>query len=199
MRIGIVGGTFDPIHLGHVAMAEAARRCAGLDRVLMVPAGVPPHRPRPEASDADRLAMCRLAVAGHPGLEVSDQELRRTGPSFTLLTLQEIHDAEPDAELFLVLGWDAARELGSWHEPAAVLALARILIVPRPGLPDPDEAELRAAGIPPARVRLCKIRTPDIGATDLRRRLHAGTIPPGQLDPAVAAYIESRHLYRTPT
>ena len=88
MRLGIVGGTFDPIHVAHVAMAEAARRCAGLERVLVIPAGVPPHRPQPEAGDQDRLAMCRLAIRGHDELEVSDLELRRAGPSYTVLTLR---------------------------------------------------------------------------------------------------------------
>ncbi|MGH7912671.1 MAG: nicotinate (nicotinamide) nucleotide adenylyltransferase [Candidatus Dormibacteraceae bacterium] len=196
MRIGIVGGTFDPVHLGHIAMAEAARRCAGLDRALVIPAGVPPHRPQPEARDEDRLAMCRLAVAGHPGLEVSDQELRRAGPSYTLLTLQEIRQEEPCADLYLVLGWDAARELRSWHEPEQVLRLARVLVVPRPGLPDPTPEDFRAAGIPADRIELCRIRTPVIGATDLRRELRCGAVPPGELDPAVAAYIEAHGLYR---
>ncbi|MBO0702705.1 MAG: nicotinate-nucleotide adenylyltransferase [Candidatus Dormibacteraeota bacterium] len=196
MRIGVVGGTFDPIHVAHIAMAEAARRCAELDRVLIIPAGVPPHRARPEAGDEDRLAMCRLAVRGHPGLEVSDAELRRTGPSYTLLTLEDIHARHPEAELFLVLGWDAARAFRSWHEPDQVLRLATLLVVPRPGLGDPGPDDLRTAGIPESRVRLCRVRTPAIGATDLRRQLRAGTVPDGALDPAVASYIDEHGLYR---
>lgn len=196
MRVGIVGGTFDPIHRAHIAMAEGVRRCAELDRILIVPAGVPPHRPQPEAGDEDRLAMCRLAVRGHPGLEVSDLELRRPGPSYTLLTLREIHAQHPDASLFMVLGWDAARELRGWHQPDQVLELADLLVVPRPGLPDPGPEDLRAAGIPEDRVRLCRVRTPDIGATELRRQLHQGTVPDGALDPAVASYISEHRLYR---
>src|SRR5207247_1483550 len=90
LRVGVMGGTFDPVHLGHVAMAEAAAACAGLDRVLIVPAAVPPHRPAAGASAADRLAMCRLAAAGHPALEVSDIELRREGLSYTVDTLREL-------------------------------------------------------------------------------------------------------------
>ncbi len=195
-RVGVVGGTFDPIHVAHIAMAEAARGCAGLDRVLIIPAGVPPHRPRPEASDQDRLAMCRLAVRGHPELEVSDIELRRSGPSYTLLTLEELHEQNPGAALFLVLGWDAARELHSWHRPDRVLELASLVVIPRPALPDPTPDDVRAAGLPESRVRVCAVRTPDIGATDLRRHLHAGTVPDGALDPAVAAYIAAHHLYQ---
>lgn len=196
MRIGVVGGTFDPIHVAHIAMAEAARRCAGLDRILLVPAGVPPHRPLPEASDQDRLAMVRLAVRSHPELEVSDAELRRPGPSYTLLTLQELHGQDPEAELFLVLGWDAAREFRGWYQPDRVLRLATLLVVPRPGLPDPTPDDLHAAGIPEGRIRLCRARTPDIGSTDLRRHLHRGTVPDGALDPAVASYISRHRLYR---
>ena len=196
MRLGIVGGTFDPIHVAHVAMAEAARRCAGLERVLVIPAGVPPHRPQPEAGDQDRLAMCRLAIRGHDELEVSDLELRRAGPSYTVLTLEEVHARCPGAELYLVLGWDAARELRSWYGPDRVLELATLVVIPRPGLPDPSAGDLRNAGIPDGRFRICRVRTPDIGATELRRHLHAGTVPKGALDPAVAGYIATHHLYR---
>lgn len=196
MRIGVVGGTFDPIHVAHIAMAEAARGCAALDRVLIIPAGVPPHRPQPEAGDQERLAMCRLAVLGHPDLEVSDVELRRPGASYTVLTLEELHQRCPGAELFLVLGWDAARELRSWYRPDRVLDLATLVVVPRPGLPDPSEEDVRGAGIPLSRFRLCRVRTPDIGATDLRRDLHAGVVPDGALDPAVAAYIAAHRLYQ---
>lgn len=191
-----MGGTFDPIHAAHVEMAEAARRCADLDRVLIIPAGVPPHRPQPEASEEDRLAMCRLAVRGHPDLEVSDIELRRPGPSYTLLTLRDLHARDPAADLFLVLGWDAARELRSWHQPDQVLGMVTLLVIPRPGLPDPAPDDLRAAGLPESRLRLCRIRTPDLGATDLRRLLREGAVPDGALDPGVASYISEHRLYR---
>src|SRR5205807_6072650 len=113
VRVGVGGGTFDPIHLGHVAMAEAAADCAGLDRVLLRPASVPPHREAAAAPAEDRLAMTRIAVAGHPRLDVSDLELRRAGPSYTVDTLRTLGRKRPGDELYLVLGWDAARDIRS--------------------------------------------------------------------------------------
>jgi nicotinate-nucleotide adenylyltransferase len=195
LRLGVVGGTFDPVHVGHVAMAEAAIRCAGLDRVLLVPAALPPHRRPAAASSEDRLEMCRLATAGVAGIEVLDLELRRGGASYTVDTLEELARANPGAELHLVLGWDAARELRSWHRPEEVLRLARLVVVSRPGLPDPQEADLRAAGIDPARVLLCPERTPDVKATEIRRRLAAGEDAAALLHPAVAEYVRRRGLY----
>jgi nicotinate-nucleotide adenylyltransferase len=190
-----VGGTFDPIHLGHVAMAKAARSCADLDQVLVIPVRLPPHRSPPAASEADRLTMCELAVRGQPGLQVSDLELRRPGPSYTLQTLRDLHTTDPGSELFLVLGWDAARELRSWHRPEEVLRLATAVVVPRPGLPEPTPEDLRAAGLDPGRAVRCRIGTPDIRATEVRRRLQARETTDGLVDPAVLAYIREHHLY----
>jgi nicotinate-nucleotide adenylyltransferase len=195
MKLGVVGGTFDPIHLGHVAMAEAGAACAGLDRVLLVPSGVPPHRGPATAPAADRLAMARLAAAAHPGLEVSDVELRRPGPSYTVDTLRALAAEHPDAELHLLLGWDAARELRAWHRPDEVTRLARLVVVTRPGYPKPSEADLRAAGIDPRRVTLCDVPTPDVGSTDVRRIVEAGGSLARLLDPSVEAYLRSRRLY----
>ncbi|HXM54990.1 MAG TPA: nicotinate-nucleotide adenylyltransferase [Candidatus Dormibacteraeota bacterium] len=195
MKLGVVGGTFDPIHLGHVAMAEAGAACAGLDRVLLVPANVPPHRGPATASSEDRLAMVRLAAAGHSRLEVSDVELRRAGPSYTADTLRALAAEHPDAELHLLLGWDAAREIRAWHRPDEVMRLARLVIVTRPGYPRPAEADLRAAGIDPDRVVLCDVPTPDVESTDVRRLAETGGSLAGLLDPAVEAYVRSRQLY----
>lgn len=196
MRLGVVGGTFDPVHEGHLALAEAARACAGLDRVLLVPAAVPPHRPPATAPAADRLAMVRLAAAGRPGLEVSALEVGRAGPSYTLATLLDLRAAHPEAELYLVLGWDAARELRTWHRPEAVLALARLVIVARPGAGLPTERELQEAGIDPASAVLCAGPTPDVSATRVRALLSVGDPAAGLLAPAVARYIEEHGLYR---
>ena len=195
MRVGVVGGTFDPIHLGHVALAEGARRCAHLDRVLLIPAADPPHRGGPVASAQDRLEMVRLAVRDHEGLEVSDIELRREGPSYTADTLAALTSEMPGSELFLVLGWDAAAELRSWRRPDEVLHLARLLVVPRPGWPLPGEVELRAAGIDPARTLLCSVTTPRVDATDIRERARRGEPLQGLVEPVVEAYLRRRRLY----
>ena len=195
MKLGIMGGTFDPIHLGHVAMAEAAADCAGLDRVLLVPAGVPPHRGAATAPAADRLAMVRLAAAGHPRLDVSDIELRRPGPSYTLDTLRAVARARPGSELYLLLGWDAAREIRAWHAPDEVLRLARPVVVSRPGYPAPTERDLGSAGIEPTWAILCDVPTPDVESTDVRRLVLNGGSLAGLVDPAVEAYLRRHRLY----
>ncbi len=190
-----MGGTFDPVHVGHVAMAEAAAACAGLDRMVLVPAGEPPHRQPAIASAADRMAMCRIAVASHPGLDVSDVEVRRPGPSYTVDTLRTLAAEWPDDELHLVLGWDAARELRSWRSPDEVLRLARLVVVTRPGYPGPGPADLAAAGIDPLSTVLCDTHTPDVVSTDVRQRLERGASLTGLVDPAVEAYLRGHHLY----
>jgi len=194
-RLGVMGGTFDPIHLGHVAMAEAAAACAGLDRVLVVPASVPPHRAEATAPAADRLAMCRIAAAADPRLEVSDVELRREGPSYTVDTLRQLTAERPRDELHLLLGWDAAREIRSWRSPDEVIGLARLVVVSRPGYPVPSEADLGAAGIDPARAVLCDVRTPAVESTEVRRRAEEGRDLAGLVDPAVEAYLRRHRLY----
>jgi len=190
-----MGGTFDPIHVGHVAMAEAAADCAGLDRVLLVPAGLPPHRGPATADAADRLAMCRLAAAGHARLEVSDVELSRTGPSYTVDTLRALARERPDADLHLLLGWDAARDIRSWRSPDEVMRSARLVVVTRPGYAAPAERDLRAAGIDPERAILCDVPTPDVESTDVRRLVERGASLAGLVDPAVEAYLRHHRLY----
>lgn len=194
-RVGVVGGTFDPIHLGHVAMAEAAADCLELDRVLLIPANLPPHRGHAPAPVEDRLAMCRLAVAGHPRLEVSDIEVRRGGRSYTVDTLRELSRELPGARLFLVLGWDAARDILSWRDPEEVIRLARLVIVPRPGLPAPTRELLLAAGIDPETASVCHLPTPDVRATEVRRALSDGRSLAGLVDRSVEMYLRQRDLY----
>ena len=198
MRVGILGGTFDPIHLGHVAAAAAAIECARLDSLLLVPAGSPPHRAEALASAEDRLAMCRLAAAGAPGVEVWDWEARRSGPSYTADTLEAFGSLRPADDAYLVLGWDAARDLPRWHRPDRVRDLARLVVLGRPGLPDPTEADLREAGIDPARATLCRTETPDVAATRIRRLIRRGESLAGLVPPAVETYIRANGLYREP-
>jgi nicotinate-nucleotide adenylyltransferase len=169
--------------------------CAQLERVLFVPSSWPPHRAPASATAEDRLAMTRLAVEGEPRFEVSDIEIKRGGVSFTSDTLSELHRARPNDELFLILGWDAARLFNTWHEPARVNALAAIVMVGRPGAGTPTPAEVAAAGLDPERVIECDVATPDVSATELRRALAAGQPVAGNLTPAVERYITSKHLY----
>jgi nicotinate-nucleotide adenylyltransferase len=195
VRVGVVGGTFDPVHLGHLAMAEAGRQCARLDRVLLMPAAAPPHRADAVAPALDRLEMCRLAVRDHPGLEVSDIEVRRGGPSYTVDTLRQLAQELPAASLYLVLGWDAARDLPGWYQPAEVLRLARLIIISRPGYADPAPEDMRRLGIDPDRATLCRVRTPDVVATRIRNLAAQGESLAGLVDPAVEAYLRDHRLY----
>ena len=196
MRLGILGGTFDPVHVGHLAVAKGAIECAHLDRVLFVPNAQPPHRAAAVAPAEDRLAMTRLAVQGEPSFEVSDVEVKRGGRSYTADTLSELHGAHPDDELFLILGWDAARLFRTWHEPERVRALASIVIVDRPGLGPPTPSELADTGLDPARVIKCHVSTPDVSGSKLRRVIAAGQPVTGQLPPAVERYVAEHNLYR---
>jgi len=196
MRLGVLGGTFDPVHNGHVAAAEAAAECADLDEVVFLPTGNPPHRPPAMASPAQRLEMCRLAIADEPQFAVSDIEVRREGPSFTLDTLLALRGANPHAELLLVLGWDAASQFRSWHRPDEVLALAPIVVVSRPGRSAPDESDIRTAGLDPTRIILCARTTPSVSGSEIRRAIAAGRSIAGMVPPAVERYIVANHLYR---
>jgi len=198
LKVGILGGTFDPIHLGHLAAAAAALDCARLDSVLLVPAGRPPHKGEAIASAEDRLAMCRLAASEREGVGVWDWEARRSGPSYTADTLEAFHAERPDDEPYLVLGWDAARDLPHWNRPEAVLALARLVIVSRPGLNPPGDGDLEAVGIDPRRTTLCPVTTPDVAATRIRSLAAEGGSLAGLVPAAVETYIRANGLYRTP-
>ncbi len=196
MRIGILGGTFDPIHLGHLAAARAAADCAGLDRVLVIPSARPPHRRNALASPELRLEMSRLAVDGDPRLEVCDVEVRRGGVSYTADTLAELKRRYPADELFLILGWDAARLFSTWKRPDGVRRLASFVVVSRPGTDPPTEADLRAAGLDPERVVVCVRPTPDISGSELRHAIAAGEPVADRLPEAVERFIAERRLYR---
>ncbi len=197
-RIGLLGGTFDPIHFGHLKAAAAALQCARLDEVLLIPAGRPPHKRGTRASAADRLAMCRLAAAAGAGLGVWDWEANRPGPSYTVDTLRAFGEQRPSDQPFLILGWDAARDLASWRNPEQVLALAALVVVGRPGLDSPTREALLAAGIEPAGVILCLASTPDVAATRVRRLAARGAPLEALVPLPVATYIRDHHLYRRP-
>ncbi len=187
MRLGVLGGTFDPMHNGHLATAEAAIECAELDEVVFVPTGTPPHRPPAVATAAQRLEMSRLATAGDSRFAVSDVEVNRTGPSYTIDTLLALRNANPHAELFLILGWDAAALFRTWHRPEDVGALARIVVVPRPGRRPPTAED--------GRVILCERGTPAISASDIRTAMREGRSVSELVPPQVERYIATGHLY----
>jgi nicotinate-nucleotide adenylyltransferase len=199
MRIGVFGGTFDPIHIGHLAAAEEARLAAGLDLVLFVPAARPPHKPHSvSAPAAARLEMVRLAIAGNPCFTASALELERPGPSYTVDTLRALAHARPGDDLFYVLGADSLPELGTWREPEALCRLAEFLVVARPGWPEGAlQAWLQRQPVTlRPRVRLIAAPGMDVSSREIRRRLANGE--PGRylLPEPVRRYIQARGLYR---
>lgn len=194
-RFGVFGGTFDPIHLGHIEVADECAMKLDLDPVLMVPSSVPPHRGEPSASARDRLAMVQLAVNGHRRLRASDIEVRRGGVSYMVDTLRLLREENPDAELTLLLGWDAVAEFGGWRDTAEITRLARIAIFNRAGSPPPQRTDLDEVGIPSDAV-LLEVDSPSVSATSLRRILAGPGSGADFLPPAVAAYIGERGLYQ---
>ena len=195
MRSGILGGTFDPFHNGHLAAAEAAMGCARLDIAIFVPAAKPPHRPPAVAPAEQRMEMCRLATAGDPRFAVSDVELNRGGPSYTVDTVVELRRLHPSDELFLILGWDAARLFPTWRRPDEVRALASIVVVGRPGSKAPGESDLKQVGLGGEGVTLCLEPTPDVSASEIRRAIAAGESIAGKVPAAVEKYIAAHRLY----
>jgi nicotinate-nucleotide adenylyltransferase len=196
VRLGILGGTFNPPHLGHLVCAQEAHSQLGLDRVLFVPARIPPHKPvEHEPGPEHRLKMCRLAVAGDARFAVSDMELQREGPSFTLDTLKTLSTRTPQDELVLILGGDIAAGLTEWHEPEQVLALATVAIAERRGTPR-DEVDRTLAQLPGGD-RACFFAMPRIGisSTMLRRRVSAGEPIRYFAPDPVEGYIQRHGLY----
>jgi len=196
MRLGLFGGTFDPIHLGHLILAEQCRESCGLDRVWFVVAGEPPHKPGGRTAVAHRLEMARLAVAGHSAFAVSEIETRRPGPHYSVETLESVRQDSPGEELFFLIGADSLADLISWREPARIAQLATIVVVNRPGMEEVDPPSLPDFG--PGSHRLLSVTIPPIGiaSTDLRRRLAEGRSIRYQVPRGVEAYIEAQELYR---
>jgi nicotinate-nucleotide adenylyltransferase len=195
-RVVVLGGTFDPIHAGHVGILEQVRAAVDADEAWLIPTGLPPHRRPAHASTEDRLAMTRAAVAGHPNVRVLDLEARRPGPSYTIDTLDELEREHPDTQIWLTLGADAAREVGHWDRVGDLLDRGRFVLVNRNGVPPLDEAEARRLGFDPERTRLIHVDSPPVSATEIRRRVAAGDSVEGMVTPAVAELIAARGLYR---
>lgn len=218
-RVGVFGGSFNPIHLGHLLLADEILELLQLDRILFVPAGTPPQKPaRGLAPAPDRYAMTELAIRGHPRFAISDLELRRPGPSYTVDTLEALRrEAGPDAELYLLVGSETFLDLLSWRDPQRIARLARLVVMPRAGVPfDPEGiqaqkvlAEIgqeRWIRIDPSRPSPVEIRgqgallvaatSLPISSSELRRRAREGRSLAYRVPEAVRAYILERHLYR---
>jgi nicotinate-nucleotide adenylyltransferase len=207
-RVGILGGTFDPIHRGHLDMGAAAQAALGLTRLFVIPANVPPHRPNPSASAFHRFAMVALAVAGQPEWRASDLELRSESPSYTADTLRRFHErGYAPAELFFVLGADAFAEIGTWKEYPRILDAAHFAVVSRPGCPV-DELPWRLPALASRMVRqlgplsqldasiiLIDAATADVSATAIRQHRLENRSIGGMVELSVQQHIEQHGLY----
>jgi nicotinate-nucleotide adenylyltransferase len=203
MKHGVLGGTFDPIHNGHLAAALAAQADLALDTITLMPSRIPPHREDPAgASSEERYAMARLAAAGRPGWSASRMELDREGLSYTYDTLAEFGAAleASSTQIFFITGADAFAEIASWSRYPAVLDLANFVVVSRPGITlDSVRARVPSAfrDRSPAQTRVILVdaHTPDISSTDIRSRIRAGQSLSGLVPEAVASYIAAHRLY----
>jgi nicotinate-nucleotide adenylyltransferase len=196
VRIGILGGTFNPPHLGHLICAQEAYLQLGLDRVMLIPARIPPHKPvDDEPGPEHRLELCRRAVDGDDRFSVSDVEMVRTGPSYTVDTLEELHFQAPDSELLLIVGGDVAAGLPQWREPERVLSLATVAVAKRRGTPKDlvDQALRSVSG--GERAEFFRMPRIGISSTMVRRRARAGEPIKYLVPDAVAGYIEGHGLY----
>ena len=201
----VFGGTFDPVHVGHLGAVSALRDALHVETVIWLPAGEPPHRPPPVASAAHRLAMLRLALAGEPDCVIDSRELNRSGPSYTVLSLEELRAEYPDQPLCLALGLDAALGLPEWHRWREVLALAGIAVMRRPGwsLPEPLPQWWRDAQSHPRDsvptsggwMRFVDIPPIDTAAAQIREDLINGRSVEAKVPAAVAGYIKEHELY----
>jgi nicotinate-nucleotide adenylyltransferase len=207
--IGILGGSFNPPHLGHLALARQARDQLGLERVLLMPLHTPPHKSSGEdPGPQHRLEMCRLAAAGEPGVEACELEVQRAGTSYTVDTLSAIHERHPEAELTFIVGADTARSLPSWHRPEAVMALARLAVAGRPGTDGGEVLDALRTIVPATLgvvddeaaegspgVVFLTLDPVEASSSLARERLAAGEPVEDLLAPAVAHYIADHGLY----
>lgn len=196
MRLGILGGTFNPPHLGHLVCAQEAYRELELDRVMLIPARIPPHKPvEHEPGPEYRLELCRLAVADDDRFEVSDIELERDGPSYTLDTLQVLKLQDSINELVLIVGGDIAAGLPQWHEPERVLELATLAIAERRGTPHGSVEAALSSLEGSERARFFEMPRIGISSTMVRHRVRAGQPIRYLVPDAVARYIGEQRLY----
>ena len=201
MRLGIFGGSFDPVHYGHLILAETCRETCGLDEVWFVPAATPPHKQDREVTPAEvRAEMLQLALGGHDKMNVSRIEMERGGISFTVDTLRAIKNEQPDAELFLIIGADSLFDLPNWREPDEICKLAIPVVVRREGSPQPGMTVLREL-VSTERLQTIvehQVETPtiELSSTDLRERAGKDRSMRFRTPRAVEQFILANNLYR---
>ncbi len=198
MRIGIFGGTFDPVHIGHLILAEQCRAQSHLDEVWFVPSYQPPHKDKGVTRFESRCDMLELAVAGHGAFKIDRIEKELPEPSYTARTLGELYARHPGNEFFLLLGSDCLPDLPGWYEPRLVLARAGLVVAPRPGVMLWTADRLaKALGVPESEVRLRFVACPpiDLASRELRRSIGNGMSIRYMVPRAVEEYIRERKLY----
>jgi nicotinate-nucleotide adenylyltransferase len=193
----VFGGTFDPVHNGHLAIARQARAAATADAVWFVPAALAPLREPPFANPEERLELLVAAIDDEPGLAVLDVAVRFGGISFTADTMDALRGEHPDVNLAVLLGADAARTIGAWTRADDLLRRERFVLVNRTGPPPLTAAELDELGFPPQRTQLLSVESPDISASEVRRRCGRGEALDGLVPDAVASLIVAKGLYRS--
>lgn len=212
---GLFGGTFNPIHLGHLKVAEEVIRRLPLDRILFIPSYIPPHKTSREVVPVrHRLEMVKIACQGHPAFLVSDVEARRPGPSYSIVTLRRLKEAQPDDQFFFIVGTDAFLEIETWKDYDRLLRECSFVVVSRPGfgikstekvierikseavLVSGGQAAFKPEDLKPGRLYLVEARTPDISSTEVRKRLQAGQPITDLVPSGVEKYIAKHKLYR---
>lgn len=201
MRLGIFGGTFDPVHYGHLLLAEQCREQCRLDQVWFIPAGVPPHKVEQTVAPARaRAEMLDLAIAGHEAFRLDRREVDRADPCYTVDTLREIRDEDPTRELLFLLGGDSLADFLTWREPRRIVELAGLAVVNRGRSAPPDLAPFqnRLGEEAVGRVQFVAMPRIDISSRDIRRRVGAGDSVRFMLPRAVECYLKTHQLYRGP-
>jgi nicotinate-nucleotide adenylyltransferase len=206
-RLGVLGGTFDPPHYGHLLLADTARIQLCLDRVLFVPAGQPPHKPEAQPSlAAHRVALVELALAdaGEPAFVLSQVDLDRPGPHYTVDTLMMLRAAYPAAEMWFLIGGDSLDDLPKWRDPVRIIALARLAVLPRPGYEPDVDALTKRLPLDDALLQKVDLRqridwlmgpSLDVSSSALRERAHRGLPLRYLAPPSVEAYVRRHRLY----
>jgi nicotinate-nucleotide adenylyltransferase len=195
-RIGVLGGTFDPVHNGHLSTANALRAALDLERVVWVPAGRPPHKTGQIVSeDRDRLAMLALALAGSPTDEISTIDIDRSGPSYTADTLEMLAERLAPARLFFLMGEDSLRDLPAWHDPERLLRVAELAVAARPGVDADLESVARQVPAVRRRVHLVPTEEIAISSSEIRRRVRENQSIQGLVPALVETYIRDHGLY----